>query len=590
MADSELELGIKVTGKGIDKATDELNALAKAGEKAEEKVKGVGKGAKGSVAPMKNLRAQAQQASYQFQDIAVQAQMGTSAFTIIGQQGSQLASVFGPAGAVTGALIAFGAIIGGFLFDSMNKTGKAMSDLEEDMKTLVERFDDLTEAEKAYVRTLVTKDIEDQTAAIAELNKEIAAGQRTRINAKGYGPTIKDAEDAETYAKRLEVLNAKLAGLKTSREENRKSIDDTTNSTETLLEKLQDEVDTLGMSRREVDLHNIGLDKSQKANRKLTNELYDAIEAEEKRIELKKESEKLDDKIAANELAMARFFRDKTAAKEKEAAADAKALDSQKIAAEARLLQITQSAMDESALLDSILNENATKLAEDYANKLINEEQFLIGMKALNEKYSKDGVALATAEAQAKTDIQQQVISSMSGIAGQLSGIAAEGSKEAKVLFAMQKALAIAQIIVSTEVAAQAAGAQAAILAGPLGYFATAAGIRAVGYASAGIVAGTAIAGGRALGGQVRGGESYLVGERGPELLTMGSSGRIATNENLKKAVGSESGQSQANVSVNFSIQANDTAGFDRLLNSRRGQIVSMINHAVNNRGRASIT
>ena len=93
----------------------------------------------------------------------------------------------------------------------------------------------------------------------------------------------------------------------------------------------------------------------------------------------------------------------------------------------------------------------------------------------------------------------------------------------------------------------------------------------------------------RALGGQVRGGESYLVGERGPELLTMGTSGRIATNENLKKAVGSQGETVQQNVSVNFSIQANDTAGFDRLLNSRRGQIMSMINQAVNDRGRASL-
>ena len=119
MADSELELGIKVTGKGIDKATDELNELAKAGEKAETGTKNLGKAAKSTVAPMKNLRSQAQQASYQFQDIAVQAQMGTSWFTIIGQQGSQLASVFGPAGAITGALIAFGAIIGGVLVSSM---------------------------------------------------------------------------------------------------------------------------------------------------------------------------------------------------------------------------------------------------------------------------------------------------------------------------------------------------------------------------------------------------------------------------------------------------------------------------------------
>lgn len=43
---------------------------------------------------------------------------------------------------------------------------------------------------------------------------------------------------------------------------------------------------------------------------------------------------------------------------------------------------------------------------------------------------------------------------------------------------------------------------------------------------------------GRALGGQVRSGESYVVGERGPEVLTMGSSGRIATNESLRGSGG----------------------------------------------------
>ncbi len=44
----------------------------------------------------------------------------------------------------------------------------------------------------------------------------------------------------------------------------------------------------------------------------------------------------------------------------------------------------------------------------------------------------------------------------------------------------------------------------------------------------------TAAIAGRALGGQVRGGESYVVGERGPELLTMGSGGRITPNEMLR--------------------------------------------------------
>ena len=46
----------------------------------------------------------------------------------------------------------------------------------------------------------------------------------------------------------------------------------------------------------------------------------------------------------------------------------------------------------------------------------------------------------------------------------------------------------------------------------------------------------------RATGGQVRGGESYLVGERGPELLTMGGSGRISSNDQLKQALGGGGG------------------------------------------------
>ena len=94
----DLTLGIKVQADGIKSTTKELDGLAAAGAKAETNTQKVGKAAKKTVAPMKNMRAQAQQASYQFQDIAVQAQMGTNWFTIIGQQGSQLASVFGPSG------------------------------------------------------------------------------------------------------------------------------------------------------------------------------------------------------------------------------------------------------------------------------------------------------------------------------------------------------------------------------------------------------------------------------------------------------------------------------------------------------------
>jgi hypothetical protein len=52
-----------------------------------------------------------QQAGYQFQDFAVQIQGGTNAFVALGQQGSQLLGVFGPAGAVLGAFLAVGTAI-----------------------------------------------------------------------------------------------------------------------------------------------------------------------------------------------------------------------------------------------------------------------------------------------------------------------------------------------------------------------------------------------------------------------------------------------------------------------------------------------
>jgi hypothetical protein len=43
-------------------------------------------------------------------------------------------------------------------------------------------------------------------------------------------------------------------------------------------------------------------------------------------------------------------------------------------------------------------------------------------------------------------------------------------------------------------------------------------------------------------------------------------------------------------VNVTFNIQANDAKGFDDLLYQRRGMIMSMVNKAVNDRGRRSLT
>ena len=92
---------------------------------------------------------------------------------------------------------------------------------------------------------------------------------------------------------------------------------------------------------------------------------------------------------------------------------------------------------------------------------------------------------------------------------------------------------------------------------------------------------------GRALGGQVRAGESYVVGERGPEVLTMGNAkGFITPNESLR---GGQAPMVNRTANVSFSIQANDTRGFDELLVERRNLIISVINDALNDSGRTSL-
>jgi hypothetical protein len=72
-------------------------------------------------------------------------------------------------------------------------------------------------------------------------------------------------------------------------------------------------------------------------------------------------------------------------------------------------------------------------------------------------------------------------------------------------------------------------------------------------------------------------GETYMVGESGPELFTPNTTGSITRNSDLG---GSDP------VNVTFNIMANDTAGFDDLLLSRRGLIRSVISDAMLESGR----
>jgi len=99
-----------------------------------------------------------------------------------------------------------------------------------------------------------------------------------------------------------------------------------------------------------------------------------------------------------------------------------------------------------------------------------------------------------------------------------------------------QKGLAVAQIIINTNAAASAALLAPPVGLGPIAGAPLAAEIKAMGYMNAamtGAVGIMEVAGKRAMGGPVRAGETYLVGERGPELMTVGASGFVTPNSAL---------------------------------------------------------
>lgn len=116
--------------------------------------------------------------------------------------------------------------------------------------------------------------------------------------------------------------------------------------------------------------------------------------------------------------------------------------------------------------------------------------------------------------------------------AGQLYSMLEQAGMEqtalGKAVFLANKAIAVAEIIMNTNVAAAKAQAQLGIWGTP-----AAIAIRIAGYASAGLVAGLAISGAREKGGPVWAGGEFLVGEKGPELFKPSSGGTIVPNNAL---------------------------------------------------------
>jgi len=118
------------------------------------------------------------------------------------------------------------------------------------------------------------------------------------------------------------------------------------------------------------------------------------------------------------------------------------------------------------------------------------------------------------------SDTQQRTLGAIGDIFGNMAEIAEKGGKDQ---FNTWKALASAQAAVNTALAISNA---LAVPPPPVG-IALASTIGALGAIQIAQIQQTEYQGARAMGGSVSGGGRYLVGENGPEVVTMGGSGVV---------------------------------------------------------------
>lgn len=184
-------------------------------------------------------------------------------------------------------------------------------------------------------------------------------------------------------------------------------------------------------------------------------------------------------------------------------------------------------------------------------NKALNEtQQYLIKQERMRKEYSKLNV----------DGLQESGVKVVDTLKGTY-----------KAAFDMHKSFAIKDALIDTYKAVSTALSSAP----PPANYGLAAVALAQGIANVQTLRATSF---REKGGPVTAGSPYIVGEKGPELIVPSQAANVIPNDQLGGG---------NNFVIN--ISANDTAGFDELLSSRRATLMELINQSLNESGRPSL-
>tara|TARA_R110000823_G_scaffold188709_1_gene320690 strand:- start:170 stop:961 length:792 start_codon:yes stop_codon:yes gene_type:complete len=220
---------------------------------------------------------------------------------IMGQQGPQIASIFGTGGAVVGAFIAFGSILAGLVYTQLTGTGQSMKDLAEDAKGLRDAFDDLGPAARAYQRALAAKEIEEAEKNIGSLNEKVRRGRKTV--SEGFMANKEYTESLEDWTLRELLLGQQLERQKHIIKVKKEQVDDLTTVTEKFIDKLKEEKRVTGQSALDIAISSEAYKKATKVQRERIIALVVANETQKHNLKLTKEETALDKKAAEEKAA-----------------------------------------------------------------------------------------------------------------------------------------------------------------------------------------------------------------------------------------------------------------------------------------------
>ena len=572
-AKQDVVMGLQLQGatgvtRGLNKVQGGLNGVENAGKKANKM--------------FRFMRGGTAQLGYQIQDIAVQLQGGQNAMLVFGQQGSQLASLMGPGGALIGALIAVGAALSTTFLTSTEDAADATENLDEKIKDLIKTTGIVTDVYRDYLRLLDSQKVDRQSTALDKYTGEL---EKAETKLEQLQKTLQDGDKTNV---------GYLEGLKTGDRAN-KRLNETISEQIALITTLKARIAFLS---GEIDGTNQSNKDALKTERMLTDMRFEAAAslerfASEEDARIKKTTkarESAADKVtkiyneqrkeldkAINEEESAQKKKSKIL---KDNVAEVEAAIKAEIAAATRKQQIINAI--EFSLADPIEKVKMQGEAKIQALKAVHsaEEQ---ETQAFANRIAAINANMAQNVKQAQINVLSATVGMFASQTNQLASFFDQASGIGKAFYLISQTMAAAQAIISGYAASMnivknmtALGADPAT-AVMMGQVAV-----GMGFATAGAIMGQTVAG-------FEGGGITFNGVRSGGMD--GKGGRMAVVHPNEKITDLEKGggmQVQP-VNVTMNISAVDAKGIDKLLTDRRGLITGMVNKAINNQGRSSL-